>query len=730
MAFIYVVEGDVFKLRAGYRVPPAFIALTNANPVPVRPHRGSLSGRVVAERRAVQIRDVLEDKEYEYFEGQQLVGYRAMLNVPMMREGQLIGLIGLWRTKPEPFSQKQIDLMTTFADQAVIAIENTRLFNETKEALEQQTATGDVLKSISRSAFDLQSVFYVVVENANKLCRGDWAYLFRRDGDSFKIVASDGGIPELVDYERTHPTPVVRSTLVGRVALDRAAVHIPDMMSDTEYDWPINRTHRVHSGLGVPIFRGDEVVGVIGVARMEIKPFSADEIRLVETFADQAAIAIENVRLFNETKEALEQQTAISEVLKVISGSAFELKPILETVTESAARLCDADLGWTGWIQTLEGLSGLRDIPARWARTEELRARFDSVPGVPPARDQTGSSVLGLAFRERRTIHVADISAQPDLLERSPAVRISGSRTVLAVPMVQGGEPLGVIVLTRVTVRPFTEREVQLVETFADQAAIAIQNVKLFKEIQDKSQQLEIASRHKSEFLATMSHELRTPLNAIIGFSEVLLQQMFGPLNPKQAEYLDDVLTSGRHLLGLINDILDLSKIEAGRMELDVDTFSLVEALQNGVTMVRERAVRHGIALALEVQPGIDLVEADPRKVKQILFNLLSNAVKFTPDGGRVDVTAARANGDIAVTVKDTGIGISPEDQDRIFEQFQQARRQTERSREGTGLGLSLAKLFVELHGGRIWVESEPGKGSTFTFTLPVRTRAPQPVSA
>jgi signal transduction histidine kinase len=296
--------------------------------------------------------------------------------------------------------------------------------------------------------------------------------------------------------------------------------------------------------------------------------------------------------------------------------------------------------------------------------------------------------------------------------------------------MVQGGEPLGVIVLTRVSVRPFTAREVQLVETFADQAAIAIQNVKLFKEIHEKSQQLEIASRHKSEFLATMSHELRTPLNAIIGFSEVLLQQMFGPLNPKQAEYLDDVLSSGRHLLGLINDILDLSKIEAGRMELDVDTFSLVEALQNGVTMVRERAARHGSALTLDVTPGVDLVEADPRKVKQILFNLLSNAVKFTPDGGRVDVTAARANGDIVVTVKDTGIGISPDDQGRIFEEFQQARRQTERSREGTGLGLSLAKRFVELHGGRIWVESEPDKGSTFTFTLPVRTRAPQPVSA
>ena len=869
---------------------------------PITPGRDTTTGRAALARATVQIPDTAADPEYGPKDVAIRGGFRSNLAVPLLRAGDPIGTITLGRRVVRPFTADEIGLVETFADQAIIAMENARLFNETKEALEQQTATAEVLKSISRSAFDLQSVFDVVVENANKLCRGDWAYLFRRDGDTFKIVASNGGIPELVEYERTHPTPIVRSTLVGRVALDRAAVHIPDMMSDTEYDWPINRKHRVHSGLGVPIFRDDEVVGVIGVARMEVKPFSADEIRLVETFADQASIAIENVRLFNETKEALEretataevlrttarsafelqpvldavianatrlasaengfvyqldgevlrmtaavgekaelmrewqrtnpiraddrgtstgrafserrtvhipdvfadpdykyweaqrlgdfrtlltvplvrqgtavgaiamwrteikpftdkeiqlvetfadqaviaienvrlfnttkealeQQTATSEVLKVISSSAFDLKPILETVTESAARLCDADLGWTGWIQTAEQLEGLGNVPARWARTEELGLRFDSLRGAPP-RGDLRPGVLGLAFREKRTIHIPDISTDPDLLAASPAVRVTGSRTVLAVPMVQGGEALGVIVLTRVSVRPFSPREVQLVETFADQAAIAIQNVKLFKEIREKSEQLEIASRHKSEFLATMSHELRTPLNAIIGFSEVLLQQMFGPLNPKQAEYLDDVLSSGRHLLGLINDILDLSKIEAGRMELDVDTFSLVEALQNGVTMVRERAARHGIALSLDVAAGVDLVEADPRKVKQVLFNLLSNAVKFTPDGGRVDVSAARANGDIVVNVRDTGIGISPEDQERIFEEFQQARRQTERSREGTGLGLSLAKRFVELHGGKIWVESLPGKGSTFTFTLPVRTREAQPVSA
>jgi GAF domain-containing protein len=1080
-SLLWLRRDDGFHLAAGFGIGEEFLASQRDRVEVVG--RGSIVGRTALEGRPIHLPDILADPEYIYPEDQRLSGFRTVLGVPIRREHEVIGVIALDRNDVRPFSDTQIRLVQTFADQAAIAIENVRLFNETKEALEQQTAVSDVLGAISRSAFDLQSVFEVVLENAKNLCRGDWSYLFRRDGDNFRLVASSGGLPELIEYEEAHPTPINRTTLIGRVALDRAAVHIPDMQSDPEYEWPINREFAVHAGLGVPIFKDDEVIAVIGVARMSVDPFTDEEIRLVTTFADQAAIAIENarlfnetkealdrqnatsevlkvmsaspfdlqpvlqslvdtaarlcdadncvifrregdvlrlsasslgassavvqvlgvdpiqldhrtitgravldvrtvqvpdasadptivllsqrpeflertgmtqdqvrrrsglsvplirevevigaftlwrhtvrpftpreielietfsrqaviaienvrlfnetkdaleretatseilrviagsptevqpvldaiaenaarvcgasdahiyrvegevltqwahvgpipglapgeslpltrgsvigrcildrravhtrdaavdldpaeypisvqlqrrwgyrtalsvplirngvgiggiairrmevqpftpkqielletfadqavialenVRLFNETKEALDQQTAISEVLKVISSSAFDLKPILETVTESAARLCDADLGWMGWVQAQQGREGVRPAPARWARTEELRLRFDSLPSMPPTPDLQ-PSVLGLAFREKRTIHLADIATDPDLLAGSRAARITGSRTVLAVPMIQGGEPLGVIVLTRVAVRPFTPREVQLVETFADQAAIAIQNVKLFKEIQEKSQQLEIASRHKSEFLATMSHELRTPLNAIIGFSEVLLQQMFGPLNQKQSEYLDDVLSSGRHLLGLINDILDLSKIEAGRMELDLDTFSLVEALQNGVTMVRERAARHGIALNLEVAPDVDLIEADPRKVKQVLFNLLSNAVKFTPDGGRVDVTAARANGDIVVTVKDTGIGIAPEDHGRIFEEFQQARRQTERSREGTGLGLSLAKRFVELHGGRIWVQSQPGKGSTFTFTLPVRARAPQPVS-
>jgi len=291
---------------------------------------------------------------------------------------------------------------------------------------------------------------------------------------------------------------------------------------------------------------------------------------------------------------------------------------------------------------------------------------------------------------------------------------------MLVTPLYREGQPFGTILLRRKETRPFTEREIALLKTFGDQAAIAIENVRLFREIQDKSAQLEVANKHKSEFLANMSHELRTPLNAIIGFSEVLLERLFGELNEKQDDYLKDIFTSGKHLLQLINDILDLSKVEAGRMELEPSTFDLASAVANAMTLVRERAQRHGIALGQQVDPKLTVITADERKFKQILLNLLSNAVKFTPDNGRIDVTARLDESSIVVAVHDTGIGIAPEDHAAVFEEFRQVGRNYTAKQEGTGLGLALTKRFVELHGGRIWLESEPGKGSTFTFTIPV----------
>jgi signal transduction histidine kinase len=297
----------------------------------------------------------------------------------------------------------------------------------------------------------------------------------------------------------------------------------------------------------------------------------------------------------------------------------------------------------------------------------------------------------------------------------------TGIKSVIFAPMLWEGRGLGAIFVGREHIGPFSEKEIALLKTFSDQAAIAIQNTRLFREIQEKSAQLEIANKHKSDFLANMSHELRTPLNAIIGFSEVLIDKMFGEVNAKQLDYLKDIHESGRHLLSLINDILDLSKIEAGRMDLEISSFHLPTALSNAMTLVRERAQRHGIALGLEVDARLGEFQADERKFKQIVVNLLSNAVKFTPDGGRVEVSAKLDTTSVAIAVKDTGIGIAPEDQAAVFEEFKQVGRDYTRKAEGTGLGLALTKRFVELHGGAIRLESSLGKGSIFTVTLPVR---------
>ncbi|HZO39586.1 MAG TPA: ATP-binding protein, partial [Methylomirabilota bacterium] len=446
--------------------------------------------------------------------------------------------------------------------------------------------------------------------------------------------------------------------------------------------------------------------------------FTPRELSLVETFANQAVIAIENVRLFKELQERTEaltssvgQLTALGEVGQAIS-STLDLETVLKAIVSRAVQLSNMDGG---------------SIYEYDERAEEFRLQAaenmsaDVVDDIRKAPTRKGDGALGHTAMTLEPTQVSDTlddsyrSARKELLIRA------GYRALLAVPLLREGHLLGALLVNRKTPGPFAPEVVDLLKTFATQSALAIQNARLFQALEEKSRQLEVADRHKSEFLASMSHELRTPLNAVIGFSEVLLDRMFGELNPKQDEYLQDIVTSGRHLLSLINDILDLAKIEAGRMELEITDFDLPQAIDNSITLVRERAARRAITLATDVDPRLGEIKADERKVKQVLLNLLSNAIKFTTEGGRVEVQAALADGFAEISVIDTGVGIAPADHETVFEEFRQVGSDYAKKHEGTGLGLTLSRRFVELHGGKIWVKSELGRGATFTFTLPVK---------
>jgi GAF domain-containing protein len=668
-------------------------------------------------------------------------GLRSGVFVPMLRRDEAIGAITVWRQAPGGFTDDEIALLQTFAAQAVIAIENARLLSELQEknaslseALDRQTATSEILRAISSSPTDVQPVFDAIVRNAVSLSGAMNGSLYRFDGDlihysaEFDLIHSFAGFESWErswdEWRNSFPRPLSQGGGFRHVIETGEVLNVADCAT---WDGFHPAARRMFSALGirsallVPMCRQHEVIGALALNHQTTGAFTHAHVGLLKMFADQAVIAIENVRLFNELQtrtdeltRSVDELTALGDVSRALS-STLDLETVLQTIVMRANQLAGT-AGCTIWEYD-EASEEFRLRVSHYAdeRDAAILAAPDRITTIPK-----GQGVTTQAVEQRRPVEVEDITVEGAY--ESPIRRAlldAGHRALLGVPLLGEDQVVGVLAVTRKTPGAFAPEIVKLLSTFATQSSLAIQNARLFSEIEIKGRELEVASQHKSEFLASMSHELRTPLNAIIGFSDVLLQGMFGEMSEKQTEYLQDILASGQHLLSLINDILDLSKIEAGRMDLDLADFDLPSAIDDALLLMRERAGRRGIALERHIDEHVGEMRADQRKVKQVLLNLLSNAVKFTPEGGRIDVRAVPVDGTVEISVTDTGIGIAPEDQEAVFEEFRQVGK-AEKKAEGTGLGLALCRKFVELHGGRIWVKSRIGAGSTFTFALPL----------
>ncbi len=581
---------------------------------------------------------------------------------------------------------------------------------ELSEALEQQTATAEVLRVISQSPTDVEPVLKAVVAAARRFCGADDATIILRDGQEVVRAAHEGSIGAGVGTR----DPLVPSTVMGRAIIDHRTVHVPDMMLLDSTEFSRARANACEmsfrAALAAPMLRDGGAIGCVVLRRPDPGAFTPRQIERLEAFAAQAVIAIENVRLFTELREALEQQTATAEVLRVISQSPTDVEPVLRAVVGAARRFCGAD---DAMIVLREG-------------NEQLIATHEgSVPALLGERIPLDrSSTTGRAAIDGQTVHVPDVAAL-DPVEHAKTLELAertNVRALLAAPMLREGSAVGCVLLRRPDPGPFTPRQIELLETFAAQAVIAIENVRLFKEISDKSRQLEIASQHKSQFLANMSHELRTPLNAILGYTEMMVDGLYGNVGEKAQGVLERVQSNGKHLLGLINDVLDLSKIEAGQLVLTMEHYSVADIVTTVLSATESLARAKGLELGSTVPPDLPMGIGDARRLAQVLLNLVGNAIKFT-DRGKVEVRVARTADRFEIAVVDSGAGIAPGDQKRIFDEFQQVDNTSTRRKGGTGLGLSISRRIVELHGGRITVESEVGKGSTFLIALPINAQ-------
>jgi signal transduction histidine kinase len=719
-AVVLLSVGDKLTLAAHFGPIPVDFTEWTIN-------RRWTAGRAFVDCKPIHVHDLAALGD-EYPDGHAMavrLGHRTILSTPLLRRGEAIGVLTIRRTEVRPFSDKQIALLQTFADQAVIAIDNTRLFEEVQartrelqELLEYQTATGEVLGVISRSPTDLQPVLATIVETTARLCGADKAIIRRRQGDSFVVVAAHGGTAEQRQYLAQHPVVAGPRSVVGRVALTRRTVHIPDIRAEpgfTQFD--LAQEAGFAALLAVPLLRKGELVGVLVLTHNDAHPFTSEQIERAETFADQAVIAIENARLFEEVQartaelsRSVAELKALGQVSQAVNSS-LDLKIVLATILGHACEMSDTG---GGAIYVLHEESGELLLEAGHNMTDEHLAAVRQHP------IHLGDPVVGECALRGEAVEIADVTAEARSYPLFGILERAGFRALLAVPLLHQGRAIGALIVRRRSPGAFAPDIVNLLQAFASQSSLAIYNARLFHEIERKGEQLAVASQHKSQFLANMSHELRTPLNAILGYTELMLDGLYGDLPSKTTEVLDRVQKNGTHLLGLINDVLDLSKIEAGQLALSLEEYSLKDIVQTVVSATESLASAKKLPLKVDVADGLPLGHGDARRLAQVLLNLVGNAIKFT-DVGEVRIAAQMTNAMFCVAVADTGPGIPASEQARIFNEFHQVDSSNTKKKGGTGLGLAIAKRIVELHGGRIWVKSEPGSGSIFQVELPVR---------
>ena len=720
------------------------------------PGHGTVVGRAALTRQVARIDDAWSDPLYEKKDDARLGGVRSMIGVPLMREGEPIGAIALARNRVEPFGDREIELVATFADQAVIAIENARLLSELRESLEQQTATSEVLSVISASPGDLAPVFASMLENAARICDAKFGNIFRWDGEALQLVAKHNTPPAFGELRTRLLHQPGSKSLISRMITTKSPVHVADLAAEPAY---AEREPRyvsaveiggVRTFLAVPMLKETELVGAFVLYRQEVRPFTDKQIALVTSFASQAVIAIENTRLLNELRESLQQQTATADVLKVISRSTFDLQTVLQTLVESAARLCDAD---KATITRQRGEVFYR--AEAYGFSAEFLDYVRSVPVVPERGSALGRALLG-----GKVVHIPDVQADPEYTFVE-AQRLGGFRTVLGVPMLREGIPIGVLALTRSEVRPFTDKQIELVSTFADQAAIAIENVRLFESVEARTRELaksledlrtaqdRLVQTEKlaslGQLTAGIAHEIKNPLNFVNNFSAVSvelideLREALGGIHldgKQRAEIsemadtlqgnLDKVVQHGKRADGIVKNMLLHSRQGSGEHR-PVDINALVEESLN-LAYHGARAEKLGFNITLErsFDPAAGEVDLFPQEITRVLLNLISNGFyaaterKAEVNGGDYEPTLAAATknlGDsVEIKIRDNGTGISPEVKEKMFNPF----FTTKPAGEGTGLGLSISHdIIVKQHGGSIEVDTQPGEFTEFRIVLP-----------